>query len=178
MSLVDVRFLIWIYSNGTRAYALQRKKPILLHGNIRKPSIFTSAAPALLYGFVNLISVFEKLTPEFYNWNASDSGDSINTYALSEIYQSIASPLPPLIEIPEIQQVDLVVTQQWLQIRLWQTAIDHASKCGEVLPLQAPAAAGRAVMGFLATVSHESTDAHGIGIVRILMTPRYNDTAN
>jgi hypothetical protein len=162
----------------TRAYALQRKKPVMLHGSIRKPSIFTSSAPALLYGFVNLISVFEKLTPEFYNWNACDSDDSIDTYALSKIYQSIACPLPPLTEIPEIQQVDLVVTQQWLQTRLWQTAIDHASKCGDILPLQAPAAAGRAVMGFLASVSHESTDAHGIGIVRILMPPGYSNTAN
>lgn len=90
----------------------------------------------------------------------------MDIYVLSDIYQSLATPLPSLTEIPETQQVDLVVTQQWLQIRLWQTVTDHASKYEEILPLQAPAAAGRAVMSFLASVSHESSDAHGIGIVR------------
>lgn len=150
----------------------------MLRGNIRKPAIFTSAAPALLYGFVNLITVFEKVTPEFYDWNCCDGDGSMDSYALSDMYQSLAAPLPPLTEIPEIQQVDLVVTQQWLQIRLWQAVTDRASKCGETLPVQAPAAAGRAVMSFLASVSHESTDAHGIGIVGIPILPAQKQMMN
>ncbi|KAJ5299619.1 transcriptional regulator family: Fungal Specific TF [Penicillium atrosanguineum] len=158
------RRVFWLLFITERAYALQRGKPVMLRGSIRKPAIFTSAAPALLYGFVNLINVFEKVTPEFYHWNSCNGGGSMDIYALSDIYQSLAIPLPPLAEIPETQQVDLVVTQQWLQIRLWQTITDHPSNCEEVLPLQAPAAAGRAVMSFLASVSHESSDAHGIGI--------------
>lgn len=143
----------------------------MLHGAVRKPSVFSSDCPAVLYGFINLISVFESLTPEFYSWNSCDTIDSLDSYALSTMYQSVSAFLPLLPEISEIQQVDIVVTQQWLLARLWKFWRDRSPqrrlKSSELLPLplQVPVAAGKVVMNFLSSVSHESRDAHGIGMV-------------
>ncbi|KAJ5158364.1 transcriptional regulator family: Fungal Specific TF [Penicillium coprophilum] len=150
-----------------KAYALQRKMPITLRRSIQKPSVFTSDTPALAYGFVNLISVFEEIPASLYDWNISAAGSNNDTAALAAVYHSIALPTPLLSEYNETQKVDLMVTRQWLQIRLWSIFNDRLTKgCDEVavVPLDLPATAARSVMALMSTVSRKSTNAHGIGI--------------
>ena len=145
----------------------------MLRSNIRKPSIFTSDDPSLLYGFVNLVTFFEMITPVFYPSpdTCSQCGHSPDQTPISATYQALATANPFLEEIVEIQQVDIIVTQQWLQARLWKHATEQAladpSKASSLLPMQIPAAAGKSVMSFLSTVSQRSTDSHGIGMVRL-----------
>ena len=160
-----------------RAYGIQHNRPIMLRTNIRKPSIFTSDDPSLVYGFVNLVTLFEMITPVFYPSpdTCSQCGHSPAQSPISATYQALSTANPFLEEIVEIQQVDIIVTQQWLQARLWKHATEQAladpskaSSSSSSLPMQIPAAAGKSVMSFLSTVSQRSTDSHGIGMVRLL----------
>ena len=142
----------------------------MLRGGIRKPSVFNSDSPALLYGFVSLVSLFENMTPDFYDWNLLSADASRDMASASTIYRSIASfSLHLLAEISEIHQVDVLVTQQWLQARLWKFCADRRllpqGNGHGALPIQIPATAGKSVMACLSSVSQQSTDAHGIGIV-------------
>ncbi|KAJ5493950.1 transcriptional regulator family: Fungal Specific TF [Penicillium fimorum] len=149
-----------------RAYALQRKMPITLKQSIQKPSVFTSDSPALAYGFVNLISVFEEIPASLYDWSISACSNGDPT-ALSVVYHSVALSTPLLAEYNETQKVDLMVTRQWLQIRLWSMLHDQLTNtCDEVavIPLDLPTTAARSVMALMSTVSRKSANAHGIGI--------------
>lgn len=142
--------------------------PITLRGRIQKPTVFTSNSPALAYGFVNLISVFEKIPSSFYDWNASAAGSLGDSAMINPIYQSVALSTPLLAEYNETQKVDLIVTRQWLQTRLWKVVSDQVdSTChqGAVVPLDLPITAGKSVMALMSTVAQKSADAHGIGIV-------------
>ncbi|OQE40876.1 hypothetical protein PENCOP_c005G03126 [Penicillium coprophilum] len=141
--------------------------PITLRQSIQKPSVFTSDSPALAYGFVNLISVFEEIPASLYDCNISAAGSNSDTAALAAVYHSIALPTPLLSEYNETQKVDLMVTRQWLQIRLWNILNDRLTKsCADVavVPLDLPATAARSVMTLMSTVSRKSANAHGIGI--------------
>lgn len=51
-----------------RGYALQQSRPIMLRPSIQKPQVLCSNDPILAYGFLNLISLFEKLTVDLYDW--------------------------------------------------------------------------------------------------------------
>ncbi|KAI2680687.1 transcriptional regulator family: Fungal Specific TF [Penicillium roqueforti] len=161
------RRIYWLLFITERAYALQRNMPITLRGRIQKPTVFTSNSPALAYGFVNLISVFEKIPSSFYDWNASAAGSLGDSAMINPIYQSVALSTPLLAEYNETQKVDLIVTRQWLQTRLWKVVSDQVdSTChqGAVVPLDLPITAGKSVMALMSTVAQKSADAHGIGI--------------
>ncbi|KAL1955925.1 hypothetical protein VTO42DRAFT_7998 [Malbranchea cinnamomea] len=164
------RRIYWMLFVTERAYGIKNGRPIRLRSNIRKPSVFSSDNPALLYGFTNLISLFEIITPVFYGSNGPcfACGSSGNAPSIQSIYQSLAAVTPLLEEIGEIQQVDIVVTQQWLLARLWRLAteqcLSNLSKSSALLPMQIPATAGKSVMSFLSRVSPKSADAHGIGM--------------
>lgn len=153
-----------------RGYALQQSRPIMLRPSIQKPQVLCSNDPILAYGFLNLISLFEKLTVDLYDWlstgGSPDNGmDQAST--ASSIQASLCnSPVASLHGIMEIQQVDILVTQQWLQTMMWRVSLAAcpSSKDGN-LPFHLPVAIGRAVMGIISAASQAAVDAHGIGMV-------------
>ncbi|KAJ5649622.1 transcriptional regulator family: Fungal Specific TF [Penicillium longicatenatum] len=187
------RRIYWLLFITERAYALQRSMPIVLRACIQKPSVFASKSPAIAYGFVNLISVFEKLPLIFFDWDASAAESLIFSDTANSVYHCMAISTPLLAEYNETQRVDLVVTQQWLQARLWKVYTKQdSSKCnqGTVIPVELLVNAGKSVMALMSTVSQKSADAHGIGIEQKLydigeaisllayaLLPRTNDSA-
>lgn len=147
----------------------------MLRGGIRKPSVFSSDSPAVLYGFVSLVSLFENMAPDFYDWNLLSAETARDTASVSAIYQAVSSfSFHLLAEMSEIHRVDLLVTQQWLQARLWKFYVERCllqqPNGAGALPIHIPATAGKSVMACLSSVSQQSTDAHGIGIVSYIHT--------
>jgi hypothetical protein len=135
-----------------------------------------SEVPALLYGFVSLITVFEQMIPEFYNWNTNIVCESQEYSAITTMYQSISNPTALLEEIAETQQVDIIISQQWLLVCLWNYLVKryplhprNPTSSTALLPIQIPLIAGRTVLACLSCASLPSVDAHGIGIVRLLV---------
>ncbi|KAH8696579.1 fungal-specific transcription factor domain-containing protein [Talaromyces proteolyticus] len=162
-----LRRIYWLLFVTERAYALQTGRPVMLRGTIQKPAVFRSRSPTIMYGFASLISLFESIIPEFYDWNTCDVGEPGDLPSLSNIYKSLAFALPLLAEVSETSRVDFVLTQHWLQTRLWQFYKDRKYLCqtqsNMEFPTEIPAMAGKNVMACLSSVAQKSTDAHGIG---------------
>ena len=133
--------------------------------------MFHSKNPALTYGFLALIDLFDKLTPDFYrilcakNYNVPDKKASI-----ASTHRNLCESVPLLNEVLETQRVDILITQGWLQVWLWKLAmtdlLQNPSPGSEpVIPPDSPAVVGKSFMSVFVSVSQSSMDAHGIGMV-------------
>lgn len=146
----------------------------MLRNSIHKPQVLCSDDPILAYGFINLINVFEKLSPHLYDCISAGGGSSSSSSAdgdpppTSSIQSSLAKQIS-LEGVSEIQKVDILITQQWLQTMMWKLSMTHAtqpvSRDDAVLPFHLPVLVGKAVMGVIAAASQGAVDAHGIGMV-------------
>ncbi|KAF9885305.1 hypothetical protein FE257_013022 [Aspergillus nanangensis] len=155
-----------------RAYALQTGRPVMLRPNIRKPSVLNSEVPALLYGFVSLITLFEQMVPDFYSWkdDASTIAGRPESPAINSMYQSISNHPSLLAEVSETHQVDYILSQQWLLVCLWNYQVNKSafhrsdSSSTSLLPIHIPLLAARSALACLSSASMASIDAHGIGM--------------
>ncbi|KAL1969257.1 hypothetical protein VTN77DRAFT_9449 [Rasamsonia byssochlamydoides] len=161
------RRVFWLLFVTERAYALQQAKPVMLRSSIHKPKVLYSEDPILEYGFLNLINIFEKLTPDLYDWVSVGCDDSISGVPpTGSIRNQVCKPIS-LEGVLEIQQVDILVTQQWLQAMMWKLSMSgspHPTSTDTLLPFHLPVLVGKAVMDVLGSVSQSAIDAHGIGM--------------
>ncbi|KAJ5168958.1 uncharacterized protein N7482_004552 [Penicillium canariense] len=162
------RRVFWLLFITERGYALQQAKPVMLRSSIHKPQVLCSEDPILAYGFINLIGIFEKLTASLYDWVSAGGGDGLlDRPPTSAIQSSLCKPIT-LDGVLEIQQVDILITQQWLQAMMWKLSMSHATQPGArdegVLPFHLPVLVGKAVMGVIGSASQGAVDAHGIGM--------------
>ncbi|KAF7131443.1 hypothetical protein CNMCM5793_004668 [Aspergillus hiratsukae] len=164
----EKRRVFWLLFITERGYSLQQAKPVMLRNSIHKPQVLCSDDPILTYGFINLINIFEKLTPNLYDWVSAGGGDGFfETPPISSILSSLSKPMS-LDGVVEMQRIDILVTQQWLQVMMWKLSMAHASQPGSrddaVLPFHLPLLVGNAVMNIIGAASQGSVDAHGIGM--------------
>ncbi|KAL2862451.1 uncharacterized protein BJX67DRAFT_385590 [Aspergillus lucknowensis] len=165
------RRIFWLVFITERAYALQTGRPVILRPTIRKPSVLNSEVPALLYGFVSLIAVFEQIVPDFYDWNTNIVCVSQDCSTINSMYQSLSNPPALLDEVSETHQVDIIISQQWLLVCLWNYLAKRYSFhlrdpaiARPLLPIQTPLLSGRMALACLSSASLPSVDAHGIGM--------------
>ncbi|KAE8392005.1 fungal-specific transcription factor domain-containing protein [Aspergillus alliaceus] len=162
----EKRRVFWLLFVTERGYSLQQAKPVMLRNSIHKPQVLCSDDPILAYGFINLINVFEKLSPTLYDWVSAGGGTGGDGDASS--IQSSLSKQISLEGVSEIQKVDILITQQWLQAMMWKLSMTHATQPGArddaVLPFHLPVLVGKAVMGVIGAASQGAVDAHGIGM--------------
>lgn len=141
----------------------------MLRSSIHKPQVLCSEDPILAYGFINLINIFENLTPNLYDWISAGAGDSILEKPPTSAIQSNLCKAISLEGVLEIQQVDILITQQWLQTMMWKLSMSHATQPGShddpVLPFHLPVVVGKSVMSVIGAASQGAVDAHGIGMV-------------
>ncbi|KAF7585329.1 hypothetical protein BBP40_011229, partial [Aspergillus hancockii] len=165
----EKRRVFWLLFVTERGYALQQAKPVMLRNSIHKPQVLCSNDPILAYGFINLINVFEKLSVNLYDWVSAGGGSTgdNDTLPTSSIQSSLAKQVS-LEGVSEIQKVDILITQQWLQAMMWKLSMTHATQPGSrddaVLPFHLPVLVGKAVMGVIGAASQGAVDAHGIGM--------------
>lgn len=141
----------------------------MLRSSIHKPQVLCSEDPILAYGFINLINIFENLTPNLYDWISADSGDRIlERPPISAIQSSLCKAIS-LEGVLEVQQVDILITQQWLQTMMWKLSISHATQPGShddaVLPFHLPVMVSKSMMSVIGAASQGAVDTHGIGMV-------------
>ncbi|KAJ5471553.1 hypothetical protein N7530_008910 [Penicillium desertorum] len=162
------RRIFWLLFITERGYALQQAKPVILRNSIHKPQVLCSGDPILAYGFINLINIFEKLTPNLYDWVSAGGGDSTLERPPTSAIQSSLCKAISLEWVFEIQKVDILITQQWLQAMMWKLSMCHATqdglRDGKVLPFYLPVMVGKAVMSVVGAASKDAVDAHGIGM--------------
>ncbi|KAL4937205.1 hypothetical protein BDV06DRAFT_78298 [Aspergillus oleicola] len=162
------RRVFWLLFITERGYALQQAKPVMLRNSIHKPQVLCSDDPILAYGFINLINVFESLSVNLYDWISAGGRDGPSDMPpTSAIQASLSKPIS-LEGVSEIQKVDILITQQWLQAMMWKLSMARASQPGSrnetVLPFHLPVLVGKAVLSVIAEASQGAVDAHGIGM--------------
>lgn len=162
------RRVFWLLFITERGYALQQSKPVMLRSSIHKPQVLCSEDPILAYGFINLINIFDKLTANLYDWISAGGGDGLLERPPTSVIQSSLCKPVSLDGVLEIQQVDILITQQWLQSMMWKLSMSHATQPGSrddsVLPFHLPVLVGKAVMSVIGSASQGAVDAHGIGM--------------
>ncbi|PGH33181.1 hypothetical protein GX50_04023 [[Emmonsia] crescens] len=161
------RRVFWLLFVTERAYALQQTKPVMLRNSIRKPEVVNGDDPILAYGFMNLINLFEKLTPDLYDWITFGQRDEISGQTLANITLcDLSSPIS-LEGVLETQQVDILITQQWLRTAMWrlpQGSLQKSPAIQDIRSPHVPIKAGKSAMGVLCTASQAAVDSHGIGM--------------
>ncbi|KAJ5549857.1 hypothetical protein N7535_002200 [Penicillium sp. DV-2018c] len=162
------RRIFWLLFITERGYALQQARPVMLRSSIHKPRVLCSEDPILAYGFINLIAIFENLTPSLYDWLSAGGGEgNLERPPTSAIQTSLCKPIS-LDGVLEIQQVDILITQQWLQAMMWKMFMSHAtqstSRDDAAIPFHLPVMVGKAVMSVIGAASQGAVDAHGIGM--------------
>lgn len=143
----------------------------MLRSSIHKPAVLYSDDPILTYGFLNLINIFEKLKPDLYDWVSVGCNDEFSKAPPTGSIQSELCRPISLAGVIEIQKVDILVTQQWLQAMMWKLSMSCPSKQANrgdaVLPFHLPVLVGKTVLDVIGSVSQGAMDAHGIGMVGI-----------
>ncbi|EGC41089.1 transcription activator [Histoplasma capsulatum var. duboisii H88] len=165
------RRVFWLLFVTERAYALQQTKPVVLRNSIRKPEIFSGDDPILAYGFLNLINLFEKLTPDLYDWIIFGQGDELSGQALVNLtLRNLSYPIS-LEGVLETQQVDILVTQQWLRTAMWrlptQLPLDKSPPIQDIILPHVPIKAGKLAMEVVCAASQAAIDSHGIGMLTV-----------
>lgn len=149
----------------------------MLRNSIRKPQVLCSEDPILAYGFINLISIFEKLTVNLYDWVSAGGMDGSSEMPPTSAIQSSLCNAISVDGVSEIQKVDILITQQWLQTVMWKLSMTRATQPGSrdeaVLPFHLPVLVGKAVMNVIGAASQGAVDAHGIGMVSILVPAQH-----
>lgn len=140
----------------SRAYALQQAKPVMLRNSIRKPAILQTEDHIVQYGFHNLIEIFEKLTPDLYDWitveldeNLIASMTAARTNLRDRNFQNCFSRPVPLRSVAEIQKLDAAAKQKWLQVMAWKLSMSDLSQfrsADALLPFHFPVLVAKAAM--------------------------------
>lgn len=186
--------VFWILFVTERSFAILRNKPLTLR---KTPSLPTTKhsyeAPEIHAGFLKLVSSYVPLDESFVNaWNdGSDPRISATTYLnLQHIlaqpldFLRRKSPSPPAAlpsssvettsaddEEPsptDIQKADLLMTQQWLRLIVWQSSFRQGllstAAPHESFAFAFPLTIARDTAAILQSLPSKAVEVHGMGI--------------
>ncbi|EGY22414.1 RING-3 protein [Verticillium dahliae VdLs.17] len=188
--------VFWILFVTERSFAILRNKPITFKQTPSLPSTRHSyESPDIHAGFLQLVSSYTPLDESFVTaWNeGSDPRVSAATFvalqnllALPPIFLRPRSPTslfasstdPSTPEPTDIQKADLLVTQQWLRLIVWQSSM-RQQLLSWTNPADAPdpnappnsmcfsfpLSVARDTAAILASLPPKAVEVHGMGIM-------------
>lgn len=168
------RRTFWLLFLTERAYALQRHRPLTLQCTISLPSINpTSPESNILSGFLDLVSLFQNFDDSFLSlWNLSTTKDSRTpptNDSLIRLQEILNSALPHVTSRTEIQQADLLISQQWLKTMVWQLCVSKnllsSKSTSESMSFNYPISIARDVVHVSHLLPLEAFEANGVGIL-------------
>ena len=154
-----------------RAYVLHKHRPLTLHATISFPTPASLPETAPLSGLLQLVDLFRIIDDEFARvWSKARSQCSATW--LLKLQTHLTEVFSPNNDCTEIQHVDLMVTQQWLRIIVWQLAT--ASGClssqpvDESMTFTYPIKVSQDVVLATSGIPQQSMEVHGLGFVEKL----------
>ena len=171
--------LLWIYNDCyrlTRAYALQKHRPLTLHSTIELPKIEDDPAVSV-EGFIYLVQLYRPFDDTFIGlWNKSRSDCS--TFWLAQLQQQLTRALPIYLSVTESQAVDLRISQQWLRTMVWQLSITSgylsSTSSESSMTFGYPIEIAKDLVTVIGEFSKQSMEVHGIGLVSRYTIPTSN----
>lgn len=165
-----------------RAYSIQHRRKSILSPSIELPRVFDSDEPQLIFGFVTLAKVFSTVHDEFLTawvgqkfWEGDDSNSNHQLGASLPMPQplgvsSTAGTVSPS-EIGGIQRVDIAITQQWLRVLTCQLNMRRSPAANPGLCSQYVMESSKNMLHTLMSSGRHCVEAHGIGMVRLVLFP-------
>lgn len=163
------RRTFWILYITERSYAILRHKPLTLSKTPSFPTtVHSYESPTIHTGFTHLVNAYHLLDASFVDaWNESAAAPaSTATYTL--IQQQLNLPHPAHISLTDIQKADILVTQQWLRLIVWQSSMRQgllsSSAADESMTFRYPLSIAHSLLGVITSLPTTSIEVHGMGI--------------
>ncbi|KAK5146749.1 hypothetical protein LTR04_000981, partial [Oleoguttula sp. CCFEE 6159] len=134
--------------------------------NPRLPPMDEGEQPLLLSPFIGLRKLFE-----VFHSASSESGHSRET--LAALHQQLQQ-IPPLPrQYNDLQRADVSITQQWMRLMFWKLSMSHIvlsmDPADGSQSFTFPVQVARDVLSNMTTFSMDTLEAHGQGMVTILL---------
>jgi len=146
---------------SSRAHSFQHEIPTTLQRAPDLPALSLRPDGSVSANFIHLCSLFSSLD-EAVNAKSREA-ISVAQRQLNQRFLEVAG------EDNEVQRADIFLTQQWMRVFLWQYSLsltnlfsDHEN---EEFSLSFPAQVAKTALGFVSSLSRESLEAHGPGMV-------------
>jgi hypothetical protein len=117
---------------------------------------------------MHLIQSYHLLDSSFVDsWNgASDTPTSTITY--TALQQQLSLPHPSHVSLTDIQKADILITQQWLRLIVWQSSMRQGLLSSfspdESMTFQYPLQIAHSLLGVISSLPSMSIEVHGMGI--------------
>jgi hypothetical protein len=152
-----------------RSFAILRHKPLTLSKTPAFPStILPYESPSIHSGFMHLVQSYHLLDSSFVDsWNeASDAPASTLTY--TALQNQLSHTHPSHLSLTDIQKADILVTQQWLRLIVWQSSMRQgllsSSATDESMTFRYPLKIAHSLLNVISSLPTTSIEVHGMGI--------------
>ncbi|KAF7961241.1 hypothetical protein EAE96_000907 [Botrytis aclada] len=163
------RRTFWILYVTERSFAILRHKPLTFSKTPALPStLHDYESPEIHSGFMHLVQSYHLLDSSFVDsWNeASDAPVSTLTY--TALQQQLNLPRPSHLSLTTIQKADILVTQQWLRLIVWQSSMRQgllsSTAVDESMTFRYPLNIAHSLLSVISSVPIASIEVHGMGI--------------
>jgi hypothetical protein len=166
-----------------RGCAILRNKPILITRLPRLPSKnFDDEDPSILAGFVCLCRLFALLDESFVDlWRSADSGlqaDAEQVDNIALIQHELAVMSFDEYGLTDIQQADVLITQQWLRLIFWQASTRQglvtSSAIERAFSYDYPVAIAKDLCLVMQRLPLDAILVHGLGIFEKIFEVAYS----
>lgn len=155
--------LYWLLFITERAHSIQHDVPTTLKRAPDLPSLENLNDGSVTPAFIQLCRLFNILDVTI----TADAASARNALALAQ--QQLSSDEAPLSLENELQRADISMTQQWMRIFLWQHALNVTNLSSmnndNEFSFSFPAQVAQNVLSNLSSLSQQSVEAHGPGMV-------------
>jgi hypothetical protein len=167
--------IYWLLFITERAHSLQHDVPTTLKRALDLPRLEDLRDGMVTPAFIQLCRLFHILD------STITTDPATARYALALAQQELSSDEDPRSLENELQRADITMTQQWMRIFLWQHALNVTNLSSratqdEEFSFHFPAKVAQNVLSNLSSLSRQSVEAHGPGMVSF--APPYTDSRN
>jgi len=155
-----------------RSFAILRHKPLTLSKTPAYPTtIHDYESPSIHTGFMHLVNSYHLLDNSFVeSWNeASNPTNSMSTYTTLQTQLSKPFSASPALPLTDIQKADILVTQQWLRLIVWQSSMRQgllsSTSETESMTFSYPMKIAESLLGVISSLPEKSIEVHGMGIM-------------
>ncbi|CCG84787.1 protein of unknown function [Taphrina deformans PYCC 5710] len=161
------RRTFWVLFVTERAYAIQRHHSLSMQPSIDVPSSENSCLQEDMKGFNYMVDLWSQIDSNFLSW-WNDKRQPITPDWMNGLHYRLCHCLPENLNISEVQEADILISQQWLRTILWQLSTSRmllsSNSEHEALKFSFPIKISHDLLQITSRVSEETLEVHGIGI--------------
>lgn len=162
--------LYWMLYIHERFLAIHYYRPVVMTPLSVLPERDVAIPARIHDGFMQLIKLFSLIDTNFINAYLDNSLQITEKWVEEKQWQLTSAT--EIESLSEMQRVDLIITQQWLRMLVWQMAMSHlmvnSSASTSTRLLLFPIEAARKLRVMIASCSKKSIEVHGAAILQKL----------